>query len=122
MGSNLQTSDEVEQVEQMEQFRVKVGFLCGGTRTLYRESSSTTTTTTRTKPLGSSTSKRKAAVDWLASIPPELLLPDLETLERLSRGEPADLAQRQPLLFESELETIRRRKQEADAQARKDSR
>ena len=48
--------------------------------------------------------------------PPELSLPDLETLERLSRGEPAGPAtQRRLFDEETELETIRRRKREADA-------
>ncbi|MCC6126902.1 MAG: hypothetical protein IT426_18210 [Pirellulales bacterium] len=61
---------------------------------------------------------------WLESIPAELLLPDVATLEALSRGEPVGPA-RQGELFEageSYIERMRRRKREADAQARKDDR
>lgn len=54
--------------------------------------------------------------EWLDSIPESMKLPDLETLEALSRGEPVGPATQQRLWNEeSELENIRRRKVKADA-------
>jgi hypothetical protein len=67
--------------------------------------------------------KKTKTGGWMDSIPEELKLPDVDTLEALSRCEQTATGptkQRHLFPMESDLEAIRRRKVEADSLTRKE--